>query len=131
MQLNFNRNVTFAKIIFDRVNMIDLKPVSLQDFQQLIENEQALLIYFYNDNCAPCLSLRPKVIELVKEKFPKLKMVLSNSLSQPEVSAYYSAFNNPTLIIFFEGKEYRRESKYISIPQLAQTIERPYNMLFS
>ena len=111
--------------------MIDLKPVSLQDFQQLIENEQALLIYFYNDNCAPCLSLRPKVIELVKEKFPKLKMVLSNSLSQPEVSAYYSAFNNPTLIIFFEGKEYRRESKYISIPQLAQTIERPYNMLFS
>ena len=131
MQLNFNRNVTFAKIIFDRVNMIDLKPVSLQDFQQLIENEQALLIYFYNDNCAPCLSLRPKVLELVKEKFPKLKMVLSNSHTQPEVSAYYSAFNNPTLILFFEGNEYKRESKYISIPQLEQTIERPYNMLFS
>jgi len=131
MQLNFNRNVTFAKIIFDRVNMIDLKPVSLQDFQQLIENEQALLIYFYNDNCAPCLSLRQKVLELVKEKFPKLKMVLSNSHTQPEVSAYYSAFNNPTLILFFEGNEYKRESKYISIPQLEQTIERPYNMLFS
>ena len=111
--------------------MSDIKPVSLQDFQQLIENEQALLIYFYNDNCAPCLSLRPKVIELVKEKFPKLKMVLSNSLTQPEVSAHYSAFNNPTLIIFFEGKEYKRESKYISVPQLMQTIERPYNMLFS
>lgn len=111
--------------------MIDLKPGSLHDFQRLIENEQALLIYFYNDNCAPCLSLRPKVVELVKEKFNKLKIVLSNSLTQPEVSAYYSAFNNPTLIIFFEGKEYRRESKYISIPQLEQSIERPYNMLFS
>ena len=110
--------------------MIDLKPGSLQDFQQLIDNERALLVYFFNDNCAPCLSLRPKVIELVKEKFPKLKMVLSNSLSQPEISAHYNAFVNPTLIIFFEGKEYKRESKYISIPQLAQTIERPYNMLF-
>jgi len=124
-------NVIFAKIIFDRVNMIDLKTGSLKKFQQLIENEQALLLYFYNDDCAPCLSLRPKVLELVKEKFPKLKMVLSNSHTQPEVSAYYSAFNNPTLILFFEGNEYKRESKYISIPQLEQTIERPYNMLFS
>ena len=63
-------NVIFAKIIFDRVNMIDLKTGSLKKFQQLIENEQALLLYFYNDDCAPCLSLRPKVLELVKKSFP-------------------------------------------------------------
>ena len=119
------------KLFLIQLVMIDLNTCSLKEFQQLIENEQALLIYFYNDNCAPCLSLRPKVLELVKEKFPKLKMVLSNSHTQPEVSAHYSAFNNPTLILFFEGNEYKRESKYISIPQLEQTIERPYNMLFS
>jgi len=126
-----SRMLLLQKLFLIQLVMIDLKTCSLKEFQQLIENEQALLIYFYNDDCAPCLSLRPKVLELVKEKFPKLKMVLSNSHTQPEVSAYYSAFNNPTLILFFEGNEYKRESKYISIPQLEQTIERPYNMLFS
>ncbi len=106
-------------------------PGTPNEYQQLIDKEDAVLIYFYNDNCAPCLSLRPKVEDLVDDKFPKIKMVLSDSLAHPEVSAHFGAFSNPTLILFFGGREYRRESKYISIPQLAQTIERPYNMLFS
>ncbi len=104
---------------------------TVKDYQDLIEKEDAVLIYFYNDNCAPCLSLRPKVIDLIDGQFPKIKMVLSDSLAQPEVTAHFGAFSNPTLILFFGGREYRRESKYISIPQLAQTIERPYTMLFS
>lgn len=106
-------------------------PDTINEYKEFIEKEDAVLLYFYNDNCAPCISLRPKVMELVNEKFPKMKMVLSNSLTQPEVSAHFGAFSNPTLVLFFGGREYRRESKYISIPQLAQTIERPYGMLFS
>jgi len=111
--------------------MKDREPKTLEEFKSLVATEAALMIYFYNDYCAPCISLRPKVLELAIDSFPKLKIVFSNSISQPEISAYFGAFNNPTIVIFFEGREYRRESKYVSIPQLEASIKRPYDMLFS
>ncbi len=103
---------------------------SNNEIAQLVENESAVLVYFYNNNCAPCISLRPKVEALVSSSFPLMKLVFVNSEENPAIPASYNVFSNPTLIIFLEGKEYRRDSKYISIPQLSEAIERPYNMIF-
>ncbi len=103
---------------------------SKDEIVKLLDNESAVIVYFYNNNCAPCISLRPKVEELVLDSFPKIKLVFVNSADHPDIPALYNIFSNPTLIIFFEGKEYRRESKYISIPQLQESIQRPYNMMF-
>jgi len=97
---------------------------------QLSSEHTAILLYFYSDNCAPCLSLRPKVAELVNEHYPKLKMHLVNSEKHPEIAARFNSFSNPTLLIFFDGKEYRRLSKYISISQLSDEIKKPYFLLF-
>ena len=105
----------------------------LQTPEQLethVKEGMASMLYFYNDHCAPCLSLRPKVIKLVEEKFPNIKLAFVNSEKYPELPARYNVFANPTLILFFDGREYRRESKYISIPQLEEEIERPYRMIF-
>lgn len=98
--------------------------------EALLKREKAVLLYFYNDNCAPCLSLRPKVIEMVGESFPEMKLVFVDSVTYPLVSAHFGVFSNPTLLLFFEGKEYNRLSKYISISQLEEMIERPYGMVF-
>lgn len=110
--------------------MIQNELSALEEVGKLISKKQAVLLYFYNDNCAPCISLRPKVTELLSSKFPKMKLVFVNSGTHPEIPASYNVFSNPTLILFFEGNEYKRESKYISIPQLSDTIGRPYGMLF-
>lgn len=96
-----------------------------------IAESAGLIVYFYSDKCAPCVSLRPKVKELIDAKFPKLKLFYVNSEKNPSIPAEYSAFSSPTIIMFFDGREYRRESKYISIPQLAETISRPYEMIFN
>ncbi len=109
---------------------MDSEFTTKEQISNLIENETAVIIYFYSDNCAPCLSLRPKVQKLVNDNYPKIKLALINSEKYPELPASYNIFSNPTLLLFFEGREYRRESKYISIPQLSEAIERPYNMIF-
>ena len=96
----------------------------------LVGKKQALLLYFYNNNCAPCISLRPKVSELLTKEFPKMELAFVNAGVYPEIPAKYHAFTNPTLVLFFEGPEYKRVSKYISIPQLSETIGRPYGMIF-
>ena len=110
--------------------LLDNELVTLDEIENYINSEAAAMVYFYNDNCAPCHSLRPKVIEMVKNEFPKMKLAFVNTLKYPLLPAQYSVFANPTLITFFEGREYKRESKYISIPQLTEAILRPYNMIF-
>jgi thioredoxin-like negative regulator of GroEL len=104
--------------------------VTKNELQEIIQREDALIIYFYNDNCAPCISLRPKVKKMVKEEFPKMKIFFINSEKHPEMTAQHSVFANPTLLVFFDGKEFIRKSKYVSIPELSQSIERIYNLMF-
>ncbi len=101
-----------------------------KELENIISANPAVVIYFYSDECAPCVSLRPKVMELVDKRFPKIVLAYVNSAKNPLLPAKYTVYSSPTLIIFFEGREYRRASKYISIPQLAETISRPYDMVF-
>ena len=103
---------------------------SIEQINNHVANQDAAILYFYSDNCAPCLSLRPKVIKLVEDEFPKIKLAFVNDEKHPELRSIHHVFTNPTLILFFQGREYRRESKYISIPQLSKEIARPYNMMF-
>ncbi|MCF8365127.1 MAG: thioredoxin family protein [Bacteroidales bacterium] len=103
---------------------------SLAELKNLAETEKGLLIYFYSDRCAPCLSLRPKVAQMVADDFEGLKLVFINSEQKPEIPAHFGVFANPSIIVFFEGKEFRRYSKYISISELGGDIDRVYKMVF-
>ncbi len=102
---------------------------TLEELQSIIADKPAVLSYFYNDNCAPCLSLRPKIIEMVDNNFPKMELHFVNS-DKREIPAHYSVYDNPTLLIFFDRKEYIRVSKYVSTMQLAEQIQRYYDMIF-
>lgn len=100
------------------------------DVRQFIENEKAVLLYFYSDQCAPCVSLRPRVAALITGEFPEMKLELIDSVANPAVAAHFGVFANPTILIFFEGHEQARLSKYVSVSQLKEVVERPYHLLF-
>jgi len=106
------------------------KITSLERVQEYINKETGIILYFYNDDCPPCISLRPKVENLVADHFPNMKLVWINSKSFPEIPAFYGVFANPAILVFFEGKEFRRFSKYVSIPELDMAIGRYYEMIF-
>lgn len=92
--------------------------------------EIPVMLYFYNDLCAPCKALRPKVELMLKEEFTEMKLIKINTAENPEFAAKYLVFSAPTLLVFFEGKEYIRESKNISIIELHDKVKRLYNMLY-
>lgn len=102
----------------------------LSKLHDAIANDGGLIAYFYSDNCAPCVSLRPKVKELLVDEYPKMNLYFINSEKYPLISAEFGVFSNPTLLIYFDRKEYFRKSKYISISELSQGIERLYAMMF-
>ena len=94
----------------------------IRNLKEIIANEPAVLVYFKNDSCAPCIALRPKVEELIESQFPKTKFIIVDSVRNPELNGEFQVFANPTLLVFFDGKEYIRKSKYVSIPELQAEI---------
>jgi len=42
---------------------------------EILNIEKAVILYFYNDHCAPCLSLRPKLEALIESNFPNFYFI--------------------------------------------------------
>ncbi len=109
--------------------MITIK--SLEEFNEIKENEDAVLFYFSHDACNVCKVLKPKLEELVREDFPQTKMYYVNIKLLPEISGQLRIFTVPTIIVCFQGREYIRKSRNIGIGELANDMSRPYSMLFN
>lgn len=103
---------------------------SLQEFDQLLAEQDAILAYFSTEICSVCKVLKPKVIEMIAELFPKMKVVFIESDKLPEVAAQNRVFAAPTIIVFFAGRETIRKSRAFGIDELKAEIQRPYSMLF-
>jgi len=95
-----------------------------------IEKHPALLVYFTSPQCVACKSLRPKVEQMAELHFPEMKYLLVDASQNPSMTSDAGVYSAPTLVVYFEGKEYIRESKYISVEQLKEKIERYYNLMF-
>ena len=104
---------------------------SIEKLKAYLEGQPAVLLYFYSDQCSPCTQLRPKIKELISNEFDQVELILVNAETHPELAAGFGAFSFPVLILFFEGKEFRRYSKYISLQEFRRDTERPYNLFFS
>jgi len=103
---------------------------SFEAFLKLKEEEPALLAYFSTETCNVCKVLKPKVAELIQATFPEIKMVYIQTDKLPEVAAQNQVFAVPTLMVYFEGREYIRKSRNIGIGELEREIDRPYSMIF-
>lgn len=107
-----------------------MEQINIESIKMEVADNPAIMLYFFNDNCAPCLALRPKVESLVNDEFPKMKLVFINATAYPELAAAHSIFGAPTLLVFFDGKEVFRESKYVSVDQMKERIDRYYRLIF-
>lgn len=101
-----------------------------RDLKEMIKTNGALMVYFHNPGCVACNSLRPKVEAMTSGKFPQIKLISVDASVSPSATAEAGVYSAPTILVFFDGKEYIRESKYISVDQLEEKISRYYDMVF-
>lgn len=102
---------------------------SFDEFEKL-KQEPALLAYFSTEACNVCKVLKPKVQQLLREKFPEVKMAYVKSDVLPDIAGQNRIFAAPTILVFFDGREYIRKSRNIGIGELEDAIARPYKMMF-
>ena len=103
---------------------------SIEDFYTFLDTNSAVLVYFSTNSCSVGEAFEPKVKSLVSSKFPKLKLYNIDLNFSPKLAAEHNAFVEPTVLVFFEGKETIRKSRNISIYELEEAIKRPYQLIF-
>ena len=103
---------------------------SIPEFDLILAENDAVLAYFSTETCSVCHVLKPKVIEMVAEAFPKIKMVFIESDKLPELAAQYRVFTAPTVVVFFAGRETIRKSRAFGVDELRSEIQRPYSLFY-
>jgi len=92
--------------------------------------DPAVLLYFTSPECNVCKSLKPKVRELVNEKFPKMVMKEVNVQEDQETAAAFNIFTIPVVLVYFENREFLRKVRNMGIYEFEQELSRPYSILF-
>jgi thioredoxin 1 len=103
---------------------------TLEEFKQVIGEDDAALFYFSHQQCNVCKVLKPKIAELIKADFPKIGLFYCDTVNSPELAAQNSVFAVPTLLVYFGGRETIRKSRNLGIEELKMELERPYGLIF-
>ncbi len=107
------------------------KMYALQEIEESLRQTPALLLYVSAPNCNVCDALKPKVDELFAKRFPKIVRKEANIADIPELGARFNIFSAPAMLIFFDGKEFAREGRNVSLELLAERIAKIYELYFS
>ena len=103
---------------------------SFEQLEQFRRSNVVAAVYFSGPDCAVCSALKPKVYERLGEAFPRLALAEVDCGSAVELASQLSVFTIPTLIVYFDGREFMRKVRNFSPAELVAELERPYGMCF-
>lgn len=104
---------------------------SLEEFSGLLKSEMAVVVYLSTDECQVCKVIKPKLEEMLDEKFPRIRMVYVPLGAFPEIAGQYRIFSVPAILVYFDGHEFLRKTRNISLEEFGREISRPYSLMFS
>ncbi len=103
----------------------------LNELNDVLKNELAVVLYFSSPSCNVCHVLRPKLMQRLEEEYPQIARYHADIALTPEIAAEFQIFSAPTIIVFLEGREFIRKGRAMSVEGLLQEIERPYKLMTS
>ena len=104
--------------------------ISLEQFEQIIREKDAVIMYFSNNVCGACDVLEDKINELLAKDYPKMEMFIVSTVTHPDIAGQNRIFAAPTIVIYFTGREQARFTRSVGMSQIIDVIDRPYQMIF-
>lgn len=77
---------------------------SYEQFQELINGEEPVVIDFYADWCGPCKAISP-IFETLSKKFGTIKFRKVNTDEQEQISQEAGIRALPTFVVFRKGEQ--------------------------
>jgi len=110
---------------------MDTTLTDINELNRALHDEVALLLYFSSPSCNVCHILRPKLMDALEKEYPSIGRYHADISLTPEIAAQFQVFSAPTIIVFFEGREFIRKGRALSVDGLLQEIKRPYELMTS
>ena len=104
--------------------------LTLDEFDRFINNNEGAVVYFSTPECNVCKVLKPKLIDMLEENFPRMKFAYVNCEASKELAAQNNIFAVPTILFFIDSKEFIRKSRNVNLAELGHELDRPYSMFF-
>lgn len=110
------------------MDYIDL--ATLEGLEQKISDSVPSLVYFSHFQCNVCKVLKPKVRELIENNFPQVMLYYVNTKEHPDMAGQFSVFAVPTIVVFFDGREYIRESRHVNLSTFRERLGKLYRVYY-
>lgn len=104
---------------------------TIQDIEKKVNENLAVMLYFSAPTCNVCHALKPKLLEAIDSNFDKFEIVSVDTSMNQEISAHFSVFAIPTVLVFLDSKEFLRKSRHMSVSEVIDAIKRPYDIMTS
>ncbi len=104
---------------------------TIENIQQSIKENLAVMLYFSAPTCNVCHALKPKLLEAINTNFKTFEIVSIDVSQEQELAAHFNVFAIPTVLIFLDGREFIRKSRHMSVDELIREIKRPYDIMTS
>ncbi|MCP8969888.1 thioredoxin family protein [Ectobacillus ponti] len=95
---------------------------NLEQLQQAKQSGPLSLIFVKTSSCSVCDAVLPQVEQLL-QRYPAISGHLVSLEEVPQVSGELLVFTAPAILLFAEGKEVLRESRFIIFEQLEEQLQ--------
>lgn len=104
---------------------------TLETINHTLQNNDAVMLYFSAPGCNVCHALKPKLSDAVMAEFPAFIIESIDISETPEIASHFTVFTIPTVLVFFQGREFLRKSRHMSVGEVIEAIRRPYHIMLT
>ncbi|WP_457747390.1 thioredoxin family protein [Sulfurimonas sp.] len=104
---------------------------TIEELEQIIKENMAVMLYFSAPTCNVCHALKPKLLDAIESNFKEFVIESVDVSIEQETAAHFNVFAIPTLLVFLDGREFVRKSRHMSIDEVVAEIKRPYEIMIS
>ncbi len=102
----------------------------IDEFSKFIRENEGAVIYFSTPTCNVCKVLKPKLVQILSNKFPSMSFAFVNAEESQELAAQNQVFTAPTILFYLDGNEFIRKSRNVNLTLLTEELDRPYSLMF-
>ena len=109
----------------DKPILLD-RPVKVTDetFEKTVKGTDVpVVVDFHADWCQPCKMMAPLLDQLAKDMQGELLVAKLDTDSNPTMAVHYGIRGIPTLIVFKDGQEWKRQTGVVPPDKLAEMLE--------